>query len=48
MDFNHRLADELDALPEDSKAIDQAISNYIVLRDKIRACEEKSGTLGES
>lgn len=48
MDFNHRLADELDALPEDSKAIDQAISNYIVLRDKIRACEENSGTLGDS
>lgn len=48
MDFNHRLADELEALPSDSRAIDEAISNYIVLRDKIRACKEKAGTLGDT
>ena len=44
-EFNHRLADEIDGLPKDSTAIDEAISNYILLRDKIRACEEQADIL---
>lgn len=37
--FNNRLADEIENLPPDSRAIEEAISNYAVLRDKLRACE---------
>jgi hypothetical protein len=44
-DFNNRLADEIEDLPADSQAISEAISNYIVLRDKVRACEKQADTL---
>ena len=44
-DFNNRLADEIEDLPADSQAIGEAISNYIVLRDKIRACEKQADEL---
>ena len=43
--FNNRLADEIEDLPADSQAIGEAISNYIVLRDKIRACEKQADEL---
>ena len=43
--FNNRLADEIEDLPADSEAIGEAISNYIVLRDKIRACEKQADEL---
>ena len=43
--FNNRLADEIEDLPADSQAISEAISNYIVLRDKVRACEKQADTL---
>ena len=43
--FNNRLADEIEDLPTDSQAIGEAISNYIVLRDKIRACEKQAEEL---
>lgn len=44
-DFNNRLADEIEDLPTDSQAISEAISNYIVLRDKIRACDKQAEEL---
>ncbi len=40
-DFNNKLADELESLPSDSRAIEEAMSNYIYLRDRIRRCEEE-------
>lgn len=43
--FNNRLADEIEDLPTDSHAIEEAISNYIVLRDKIRACDTQAEEL---
>ena len=43
--FNHRLADEIENLPPDSRAIEEAISNYVVLRDKLRACEKQAEEL---
>ena len=43
--FNNRLADEIEDLPADSHAIGEAISNYIVLRDKIRACDKQAEEL---
>ncbi len=40
-DFNNKLADELESLPSDSRAIEEAMRNYIYLRDRIRRCEEE-------
>ena len=37
-DFNNKLADELESLPSDSRAIEEAMGNYIYLRDRIRQC----------
>ena len=37
--FNNQLADEIEALPPDSRAIEEAMKNYIYLRDRIRRCE---------
>ena len=42
-DFNNKLADELEKLPSDSRAIEEAMGNYIYLRDRIRRCEEEKG-----
>ena len=39
--FNNQLADELDRLPASNTAIDEAVKNYIYLRDRIRRCEEE-------
>ena len=40
-DFNNKLADELEKLPSDIRAIEEAMGNYIYLRDRIRRCEEE-------
>jgi hypothetical protein len=37
-EYNAKLAGELDALPSASTAIDTAITDYVALRDRIRAC----------
>ena len=39
--FNSQLADELESLPPDNKAIPQAMKNYIYLRDRVRLCNEE-------
>jgi len=39
VEFNTQLIDELSTLPQDSTAIPTAVSDYIDLRDLIRACE---------
>ena len=39
--FNNQLADELESLPATSTAIDEAVKNYIYLRDRIRRCNEE-------
>ena len=39
--FNNQLADELESLPATATAIDEAVKNYIYLRDRIRRCEEE-------
>jgi hypothetical protein len=39
--FNNQLANELEGLPAASTAIDEAVKNYIYLRDRIRRCEEE-------
>lgn len=38
-EFNNRLADELERLPQSESAIPEAVKNYIYLRDRIRRCE---------
>jgi hypothetical protein len=40
-EFNNKLADELEKLPSDSRAIEEAMGNYVYLRDRIRRCEEE-------
>jgi hypothetical protein len=37
-EYNAKLAGELDALPSENTAIDTAITDYVALRDRIRAC----------
>jgi hypothetical protein len=39
--FNNQLADELESLPAEATAIDEAVKNYIYLRDRIRRCNEE-------
>ena len=39
--FNNQLADELESLPPENEAIDEALKNYIYLRDRIRRCNEE-------
>lgn len=36
-EFNARLADEVEAMPEDSAAL-RAILDYAALRDQVKAC----------
>ena len=43
--FNNKLADELESLPPESAAIDEAVKNYIYLRDRIRRCSEEKDNL---
>jgi len=42
-EFNTQLANEIESLPNDSRAIEEAMGNYIYLRDRIRRCEEEKG-----
>lgn len=44
-DYNERLAQELEALPPTSTLIEQTITDYIVLRDRIRRCNEEKGKI---
>ena len=39
--FNNNLADEIESLPPDNRAIEEAIGNYVYLRDRIRRCHEE-------
>jgi len=43
--FNNQLADELESLPAASTAIDEAVKNYIYLRDRIRRCNEEKDNI---
>ena len=36
--FNEQLISEIESLPSTSTALEEALSDYIALRDKIRAC----------
>lgn len=37
-EFNAKLADEINNLPADSTAVEEAIKNYTYLRDRVRRC----------
>jgi sarcosine oxidase delta subunit len=43
--FNNQLANELERLDATSTAIDEAVKNYIYLRDRIRRCQEERDTI---
>ena len=43
--FNNQLADELESLNATYSAIDEAVKNYIYLRDRIRRCQEERDTI---
>jgi len=43
--FNNNLADEIESLPPDNRAIEEAIGNYVYLRDRIRRCHEERENL---
>jgi hypothetical protein len=43
--WNADLADEIDALPSETSAISQAITDYAKLRDRIRLCETEKEKL---
>lgn len=45
--FSQRLADEIETLPSDSFAIDQALIDYSMLRDRIRACQKERTEYGD-
>jgi Tfp pilus assembly protein PilP len=40
-EFNAKLATEIENLPADNMAINEAMGNYIYLRDRIRRCVEE-------
>lgn len=44
--FNERLAQEIEALPRDSIAIGQTISDYAAMRDRARACQKEQKNYG--
>ncbi len=44
-EYNEKLAEEITSLPQDSDAIETAITDYVQLRDRIRACENKKDNL---
>ena len=46
-DFNNKLIDEIESLPETDggPAIVEALSDYAVLRDKVRACKKERDKL---
>jgi len=43
--FNNQLANELESLDATSTAINEAVKNYIYLRDRIRRCQEERDTI---
>ena len=43
--YNQQLAKEIESLPSDYRAIEEAIGNYVYLRDRIRRCEAEKGKL---
>jgi len=43
--FNNNLADEIESLPPDNQAIEEAIGNYVYLRDRIRRCHAERDTI---
>jgi|TARA_R110002167_G_scaffold115577_1_gene290018 Tfp pilus assembly protein PilP len=40
-EFNDKLANELENLPADNTAVEEALKQYIFLRDRIRRCNEE-------
>ena len=44
-EFNNKLADEIESLPADSTAVEEAIKNYTYLRDRLRRCTEEKDEL---
>jgi len=43
--FNNNLADEIESLPPNNRAIEEAIGNYVYLRDRIRRCHAERENL---
>ena len=39
-EYNEKLAEEINSLPAESTALETAITDYVTLRDRIRACDE--------
>ncbi len=44
-EFNQKLADEIDSLPAQSSAVEEAMKNYIYLRDRIRLCNTEKDAM---
>lgn len=44
-EYNEQLAEELDAPPQSSTAIETAMTDYVNLRDRVRSCEKEKGKL---
>lgn len=44
--FNERLAQEIEALPSGSTAIEQTITDYAAMRDRARACQKEQKNYG--
>ena len=44
-EFNNKLADEIENLPADSTAVEEAMKNYIYLRDRVRRCNEEKDAM---
>ena len=38
-EYNQKLADEIDSLPASSSALETAITEYVKLRDRVKACD---------
>lgn len=40
-EFNSKLADEIDVIPNEGSALETVVMDYMVLRDKISACHKE-------
>tara|TARA_R100000541_G_scaffold16235_2_gene25845 strand:- start:10536 stop:10685 length:150 start_codon:yes stop_codon:yes gene_type:complete len=40
-EYNQKLAEEIDSLPASATALETALTDYVNLRDRIRACDEE-------
>jgi hypothetical protein len=40
-EFNNKLADEIDVIPNQGSAIETVVTDYMVLRDKLSACHKE-------